>query len=332
MSRHIKMVLIVLAALAMSANLWAAGSREAGTIIAIDGSSTVFPITEAVAEEFQMESDARVTIGVSGSGGGFKKFARGEIAISNASRAIKPSEIEACAENGIEFIELPVAFDGIAVVVHPEADWVNSMTVKELKMLWEPAAQDKIMRWNQIRPEWPDEEIHLFGPGIDSGTYDYFTLAIVGEEHSSRGDFTSSEDDNVLVHGISSDKLALGFFGLAYYTENADKLKIVPISDEDDTNGAGAIVPTLETVADSTYQPLSRPLFLYVSTKAAEREEVKEFIEFYLAEGRELVQEVGYIPLPDKAYALVEQRFTSMRTGSVFSGSKVGVTIEELLQ
>jgi len=308
--------------------------REKETeLIAIDGSSTVFPITEAVAEEFQGQYKAQVTIGISGSGGGFKKFCKSETVITNASRPIKPSEVELCEENGVEYIELPVAYDGIAVVAHKQADWIDYMTVEELRRLWSPEAQEEITRWNQIRPDWPDEEIHLFGAGVDSGTYDYFTQAIVGEEHSSRGDFTSSEDDNVLVQGIASDTQALGFFGLAYYVENMDKLKIIPIDDDNEDNGSEPIAPSLETVADGTYQPLSRPLFIYVNTEAAERKAVQDFISFYLAEGGPLVMEVGYIPLPDRDYELVKQRFDKRIVGSIFGGrgSQVGVTIEELL-
>ncbi len=302
-------------------------------IIAIDGSSTVFPITEAVSEMFQKSNKARVTIGVSGTGGGFKKFCKGETAISDASRPIKPSEVEMCKQSNIEYIELPVAYDGIAVVVHKDANWVDKMTVKELQKLWAPEAQGKITRWNQVRTGWPDKEIHLFGPGVDSGTYDYFTEAIVGKEHSSRGDLTSSEDDNVLVNGIANDPNALGFFGYAYYYENKDKLKVVPIDDEDDKNGAGAIGPSFETVANGTYQPLSRPLFIYVNLKASERKEVQDFIAYYLGEGRQYVKEVGYIQLPEKATAMVQKRFEQRIKGSVFGGegAKVGVTIEELL-
>ena len=207
--------------------------------ISIDGSSTVFPISEAVAEEFQKTNAARVTVASSGTGGGFKKLCAKEIAIAGASRPIKPTEVEACKANGVEYIELPVAYDGIAIVVNPENNWVDKMTVAELKKLWEPEAQGKVKTWADVRKGWPKTEIHLFGAGVDSGTYDYFTKAIVGEEHKSRGDYTSSEDDNVLVKGISTDKLALGFFGFAYYHENKDKLKIVPIDDGDDDNGDG---------------------------------------------------------------------------------------------
>jgi len=309
------------------------GGGQEGGIIRIDGSSTVFPITEAVAEEFQKENPARVTIGVSGTGGGFKKFCSGETAITGASRPIKPTEIELCGGHGVDYIELPVAYDGIAVVVHPDNDWVDHLTVEELKVLWQPEAQTKVVRWSQVRQGWPDEEIHLFGPGVDSGTFDYFTKAIVGEEHASRGDFTSSEDDNVLVQGISTDGLALGFFGYAYYAENSGKLRLMPVDDGDEGNGAGPIAASPTTVADGTYQPLSRPIFIYVDKGAAERAEVQAFVDFYLRNATVLVEEVGYIALPKRAYDLVSERFTNRVTGSLFagSGSKVGVTVEDLL-
>jgi phosphate transport system substrate-binding protein len=304
-----------------------------GGTISIDGSSTVFPITEAVAEEYQQGRKTRVTIGVSGTGGGMKKLCAGEVVIAGASRPIKPSEVELCGTNGIQLIELPVAYDGIAVVVNPQNDWASSMTVAELKALWAPEAQATITKWSQVRPGWPDQEIHLFGAGVDSGTYDYFTAAIVGTEHSSRGDFTSSEDDNVLVQGISTDKLALGFFGLAYYEENQDKLKVLGVDDGDAANGDGPILPSAATVSDGTYQPLSRPIFLYVDAKAASRPEVQEFIHFYLEQGRPLVAEVGYIPLSDAAYGMVKQRFDTGKTGSLFEGhgSTIGATVEALL-
>ncbi len=308
------------------------GSGGSGSIISIDGSSTVFPITEAVAEEFQATSKARVTIGVSGTGGGFKKFCGGETAISGASRPIKPSEVEMCKAKGIEYIELPVAYDGLAVVTHAGNTWVDHMTVAELKTLWQPEAQGQIKKWSQIREGWPDKEIHLFGPGVDSGTYDYFTKAINGEEHASRGDYTSSEDDNVLVQGISTDELALGFFGFAYYEANQKKLKLIPIDDGDETNGAGAIAPSVASVADGTYQPLSRPIFIYVSKAATDRPEVNAFVKFYIENAATLSAEVGYIPFPVDTYGLVEKRYEARTVGSVFSeGSKVGVTVKELL-
>jgi phosphate transport system substrate-binding protein len=241
---------------------------SSASVIRIDGSSTVYPITEAAAEEFQKQNPAKVTIGVSGTGGGFKKFCAGEIAIAGASRPIKETEEQACAAAKIDFVELPVAYDGLAVVVHPKNSWAKSLTVAELKKIWEPTAQQHVMTWSQVRAGWPDRPLQLFGPGVDSGTYDYFTKAIVGTEHKSRGDYTSSEDDNVLVQGVSRDEGGLGFFGLAYYEGNADKLKLVPIDDGIAENGRGPVQPSTQTVSDGTYQPLSRPVFLYIAKSA----------------------------------------------------------------
>lgn len=302
----------------------------AENIVAIDGSSTVYPITEAVAEEFQkVHRDIKVTVGISGTGGGFKRFVRGETDINNASRPIKASEIEACQQNGIEFIELPVAFDAIAVVVNARNTWVDYLTVEELRKIWEPEAQGKQLRWSDIRPGWPDKPITLFGPGVDSGTFEYFTEAIVGEAGKSRGDYVASEDDNVLVQGVSQDEYALGYFGLAYYLENQDILKAVPID-----NGNGPCAPTPENVENGMYQPLSRPLFIYVNRKSADREEVEKFVTFYLENAADLVKEVGYVPLPRKAYELALERFKKRIPGSVFGGhgATVGVSIEEILQ
>jgi phosphate transport system substrate-binding protein len=310
-------------------------AEAARKLVKIDGSSTVFPVTEAVAEEFQAQTKGiMVTVGISGTGGGFKKFCRGETDISDASRPIKPTEVELCRKNGIEYIELPVAYDGLAVMVNPRNNWVDHLTVKELKKIWEPGAQGKITRWNQIRPGWPDREIHLFGPGVDSGTFDYFTKAVTGKEGASRGDFTASEDDNVLVQGISTDPYALGFFGLAYYENNRDKLKLVPIDDGKDENGRGPIAPSLKTVNNGTYQPLSRPIFIYVSKKSAEKAEIDNFVRFYLNNAVELTQEVGYIPLPDEAYRLGLKKFDNRTVGTVFGGkgSKTGVKTEDLLR
>lgn len=304
-------------------------------VVKIDGSSTVFPITEAVAEDFQAQNrKVRVTIGVSGTGGGFKKFCKGEIDIADASRPIKPSEVKQCAWNKVEYIELPVAYDGIAVVINPKNTWVDTLTVKELKKIWEPEAQRKITLWNQIRPHWPAKEIHLYGPGIDSGTFDYFTEAIVGEGGASRGDFTASEDDNVLVQGISTDLNALGFFGVAYYEYNKDRLNLVPIDDERDGNGKGPILPKYDNILKGSYQPLARPIFIYVSKKSADRPEIQKFIEFYMKQGGELSKEVGYIALPDRAYGLAHKRFQKRMTGSIFGGkgAQIGVKVEDLLE
>jgi phosphate transport system substrate-binding protein len=303
-------------------------------IITVDGSSTVFPVTEAVAEEFQRANQGmRVTVGISGTGGGFQKFCRNEIDISDASRPIKPTEIDACRQASVEYIEIPVAYDGLAVVVNPKNTWTTAMTVAELKTLWEPAAQGRILRWNQIRPDWPDREIHLFGAGVDSGTFDYFTEAIVGKEGQSRGDYTSSEDDNVIVQGVGGDEFALGFFGYAYYEENKDKLKIVGIDDGDDANGKGPILPSPETVKNGTYRPLSRPIFIYPKVKSLERPEVKSFVDFYLSKGPPLVREVGYIPLTDREYDLVRARLAARKTGSMYEGtdSHSQVTLEQRL-
>jgi phosphate transport system substrate-binding protein len=302
-------------------------------VIMIDGSSTVFPITEAVAEEFRAVNPARVSISVSGTGGGFKRFCSGETAITGASRPIKPVEMTACQQQGVEYVELPIGFDGISVVVHPSNDWAAAMTVAELDALWRPAAQRQVRRWSQLRVGWPDQEIHLFGPGVDSGTYDYFTLAIVGTEHASRGDFTSSEDDNLLVQGVSRDPLALGFFGYSYYAANRERLRLVAIDDQRADNGDGAILPSPETVRNGSYAPLSRPVFLYVSKLAAARPEVETFVRFYLEQARRLVAEVGYIALPEPLYRLATRRFAARQAGSIFggSGSRVGVTVESLL-
>jgi len=318
------------AALALAQGL--ATPAMAQQTIEIDGSSTVFPITEAMAEEFQNESGGkyRVTVGISGTGGGFKKFCRGETHISDASRPIREIEREACKEAGIEFIELPVALDAMAVMVNPGNDWVDHLTVDELKKVWEPAAQGVVDNWNQVREGFPDRPLKLYGAGVDSGTYDYFTEAIVGEEHSSRGDFTASEDDNMLVQGIASDPDALGFFGYAYYQENTDKLKAVPIS----WKGSDPVMPSFESAMDGSYQPLSRPIFIYVNKQAADEiPAVAEFVEFYLdpENANVLVAEVGYVPLPAEVYEKALENFKERETGTAFKGSEVGVSVADLL-
>ncbi len=302
---------------------------HAGDIISIDGSSTVYPITEAVAEEFgALHRSARVTVGVSGSGGGFKKFCRGETDISDASRPIKKKEIDLCKKNGVEFIELPIAYDGLAVVIHPKNNWAETITVAELKTLWEPKAQGKITKWSQVRSGWPNKKIKLFGPGVDSGTFDYFTEAIVGKAQASRGDFTSSEDDNVLVLGVASDKYALGFFGLAYYEENRDKLKVVGID-----NGSAIVKPSPKTVENGTYTPLSRPLFIYVRKDSVKRPEVNDFIEFYLKEGPALAREVGYISLPSDIMSIVTEKYKKEIVKSIYAGKpSVGKSLTYLLK
>ncbi len=294
--------------------------------VSIDGSSTVFPITEAVAEEFgKVQPRVRVTVGISGTGGGFKKYAIGETDISDASRSIKQSEIDKATENNIEFIELPIAFDGLSVVVSKENDWVDYLTVEELHRIWMP--ESIVKTWKDIRSDWPVKTIKLYGPGTDSGTFDYFTEAINGKSQYCRSDFSKSEDDNVLVQGVAGDKYSLGFFGYAYYKENTDKLKIVPID-----NGNGAVEPNEITINNGTYQPLSRPIFIYVNPDSAKKPHVDAFVRFYLEKAPELVSEVGYVPLPDQVYQLNLKRYTTSVTGSVFSGrNTIGLKIEDLL-
>ena len=299
-------------------------------VIRIDGSSTVFPIAEAVAEEFQtaQRGSIRVTVGLSGTGGGFKKLCRGDIDISNASRPILAEEMEKCRAAGIQYIELPIAFDAITVVVNPQNNWVGTLRVADLKKIWEPAAQGRITRWNQVRPEWPDMPIMLFGPGADSGTFDYFTEAVCGKAKASRGDFTASEDDNVLVQGVEHNKNALGYFGFAYYISHQQRMRAISIEQK---NGA-AVAPSIATVTDGSYQPLARPLFIYINAAAVQRPEVRKFIEFYLAQGPALAAETGFVPLPAEASLTALRHFNAGRLGTVFGGvPEVGVTIEDLL-
>ncbi len=300
----------------------------ADKIIKIDGSSTVYPITEAVAEEFQKETKIKVTVGESGTGGGFKKFCRGETDISDASRPILKKEMDACKEAGIQYIELPVAYDGLTVVVNTKNDWVKSITVDELKKIW--SSGSSVKKWNQVNPAYPDKPLALFGPGTASGTFDYFTEAINGKAKSSRSDYTPSEDDNVLVQGVSSNQNAMGYFGLAYYEENKDKLRALPIVAK---AGAPGVLPSVETVKDGSYQPLSRPLFIYVNaTSAAFKPEVKAFINFYLKHAPELVKEVKYVPLPDEDYVAVTEHFKALKAGTGFGGvPEVGIKIKDLL-
>jgi phosphate transport system substrate-binding protein len=300
-------------------------------VVKIDGSSTVFPITEGVAEDFQKakKGAVKVTVGVSGTGGGFKKFCRGETDISNASRPILQKEMDACKEAGVEYVELPVAFDALTVVINPKNAWLKQATVEELKKLWEPAAQGKITRWNQVNPAWPDAPVKLFGAGADSGTFDYFTEAIVGKSKSSRGDFTASEDDNVLVQGVAQDVNALGFFGYAYYAENQGRVKALPIVEK---AGKPAVLPSEATVLDGTYQPLSRPIFVYVNVKSLAKPEVKEFAEYMMKESAKIAKEVKYVPLPAKAYQIGLDHVAKVKKGTVFGGkNEVGVRIDDLL-
>ncbi|MDP1557969.1 MAG: PstS family phosphate ABC transporter substrate-binding protein [Nitrosomonas sp.] len=306
------------------------GIATASPIVKIDGSSTVYPITEAVAEDFQISKRGRirVTVGISGTGGGFRKFCRDEIDIVNASRPITQLEMDACKTAGVQYIEMPIAYDALTVVVNPRNTWSKNITIEELKKFWEPAAQGKINNWNQVNPAWPDNRIKLFGPGADSGTFEYFTEAVVGKSKSSRGDFTASEDDNILVQGVASDMYALGFFGFAYYIENQNKVSAVAID-----AGQGGVIPSVKTVADGTYQPLSRPIFIYINAKSTEKPEIMEFVNFYLNNAPALVTEVKYFPLPAEVYNLNREHLNKKKIGTVFSGEpEIGIKIDEILK
>lgn len=304
-------------------------AHSAVDIVKIDGSSTVYPITEAVAEEFQKQTGIKVTVGVSGTGGGFKKFCRGETVISDASRPIKQKEMKKCAEAGISFIEIPVAFDALTVVTNPGNDWAKEMTAEQLKKAWGPDAQGKVMDWNQVVEGAPSEPLKLYGPGADSGTFDYFTEAVIGKSGSIRGDFTASEDDNILVQGVSGDKGGLGYFGLAYYLENKDKLNAVAIKNKD----GKFVLPSEETVMDGSYNPLSRPLFIYLNaTKAAFDPNVKKFVEYYLKHAGKMSKEVGYIPLNADEYTAINEHYKALKTGSAFDGNaEIGLSVKEIL-
>jgi phosphate transport system substrate-binding protein len=320
----------LLSASLLFVTLASAGGAFAQATVKIDGSSTVYPITEAVAEEYQKakKNTVRVTVGISGTGGGFKKFCRGEIDISDASRPIVKKEMEACAAAGIKYVELPVAFDALTVVIHPSNTWAANLKPEQLKVIWEAGAQGKITNWKQVDPGFPDMALKLYGPGADSGTFEYFTEAINGKAKSSRGDYTASEDDNVLVQGVSRDKGGLGYFGYAYYIENAGKLKAAAI-----WNGKAFVAPSAEAVEAGTYQPLARPIFIYVNAKSLEKPEVKEFVEFYMMHGAKLTKEVKYVPLPAKIYEANIANVGKMKLGTVFGGvPEVGVKIDELVK
>lgn len=316
----------------MGGSLFASLSVFAATpTVTVDGSSTVFPVTEAVAEDFQKakKNTVHVTVGISGTGGGFKKFCRGETDISDASRPILKQEMEACKAAGVRYIELPVAFDALTVIVNPKNKFVDYLTVAELKTMWAPESQGKINNWKQIRSSFPDAPLKLSGAGSDSGTFDYFTEAIVGKAKSSRGDYQATEDDNVTVQFVSRDVNAMGYLGLAYYAENTGKLKAVPIKVDEKSP---AVLPSVKNTNNGTYQPLSRPIFIYVNAKSAEKPEVKEFIEYYLKHGGELSKEVGYVDLPAKAYKLARENFKNKKLGTGFGGiAEVGVSVEALL-
>ena len=298
-------------------------------IVKVDGSSTVYPITEAVAEEFQIATRIKVTVGVSGTGGGFKKFCRGETAVSNASRPIKLNEIKKCKDAGIKFIELPIAYDAISVVINKKNDWAKEMTRAELKKMWEPAAQGKITKWSQIRDGWPDKPLRLYGPGADSGTFDYFTEAVIEESKAIRGDFTASEDDNVLVKGVSGDKGGIAYFGLAYYEENKNLLKAVAIKNKK----GNFIIPELKTIMNGSYNPLSRPLFIYINAEKVNSDpKVKKFVEFYIKHAATLSEEVGYVPFSKEEYAAITNHYKTQQIGSAYKEPKIGLSVKQILE
>jgi phosphate transport system substrate-binding protein len=296
--------------------------------ILIDGSSTVFPITEAVAEEFnKVQRNVKVTVGIAGTGGGFQKFCAGETSISDASRPISAAEREACAAKGIEYIEVPVAYDALSVVVNPQNNWATCITIAELKKMWEPPAQGTITAWQQVKGDWPANPLKLFGPGTDSGTFDYFTERVNGKAQSSRGDYTASEDDNVLVTGVAGDRNAIGYFGLAYYLENSGKIKALTV---DGGNGS-CVAPSAQTVENGTY-PLSRPLFIYVKKTDVQKPEVRAFVDFYVKNAAKLSADVGYVKFPDNVYTLIQARWTNQKVGSMYAaGATASSPIAQLL-
>ena len=329
----------LLAALALAGLGIGCGKADAPRpTVVVDGSSTVFPISDALAAQFQraqpVKVDVKVPVGVSGTRGGFRKFCAGKADINGASRPITSDEVELCAKGGVEYIELPIAYDALAVVVNAKNSWAASITTAELKKIWEPAAQGKILKWSQVREGWPDKELHLFGAGFDSGTYDYFTHAIVGQEHSSRQDFTASEDDDELLQKLEADEVALGFFGYAYLQKSEGRLKALAIDDGNPGNGAGPIAPSPDAVRDGTYQPLSRPLLIYVAKSALQRREVMLFVDYYLAKGAKHAERVGYVALPERAYVWAQKRAAARTTGSILGaeGSLVGMSIDQLLR
>ncbi len=326
----------MLISLLMLANLNVASAQT--QVVKVDGSSTVFPITEAVAEEFQTakRGSVNVTVGVSGTGGGFKKFCRGETDVQNASRPIqtsadkaKPGEMETCKAANIKYFELPIAFDAIAIVVNKGNGWLNDISVEDLKKIWAPEAQTKVMKWKDVNPQWPDQPIKLYGAGADSGTFDYFTEAIVGKAKSSRGDYSASEDDNVIVKGISGDKGALGYLPYSYYEQNKQNLKLVGVTDK----GKKPVAPSRQTVESGAYAPLSRPVFIYVNEASFKKPAVKDFVEFYVQNAARLVDEVKYIPLPAEAYKVNTEHLGKGKLGTAFAGhSAVGMKIQDLMK
>jgi phosphate transport system substrate-binding protein len=320
-----------LAALIPTLPLLSCGSDDASAAgslsgsVQIDGSSTVSPISEAVAEEFgKVQTAVKVTVGISGTGGGFKRFALGETDINDASRPIKEAEATTAKAKGIDYIELPIAYDGIAIVTHKDNDFLQHITVEQLRQIWQPGSTVKT--WSDVDPAWPKREIKLYGAGTDSGTFDYFTDAINGKEKACRSDYTASEDDNQLVLGVAGDRDSLGFFGIAYYVENKQRLKLIPVD-----SGAGPIAPSEQTINDGTYKPLSRPLFIYVRPDALQKNPaVAAFVEFYLQHAPALAREVGYVALPDEIQKLTMQRLKSKQTGTMFTEKREMTLLERM--
>lgn len=315
-----------------SPNVTEVSNSEKISGIKIDGSSTVYPITEAIANQLQQTKQqykGQVAVNFSGTSGGFKKFCANQIDVSNASRPILTAEIEACSKNGVKFIELPVAYDALTIAVHKDNTWAKDITVAELKKIWEPSAQGKITRWNQVRAAWPDQPLNLYGAGNQSGTFDYFTEAVVGKSRSSRTDYTASEDDTTLVRGVAKDRNALGYFGLAYYQDNTNQLTALAVD-----NGQGAVLPSVDTVKDAKYQPLSRPLFIYVNAQSVQNKpELREFIDYYLRYAQFTATSVGYVPLPSEVYELAKARLKTGKSGTLFAGrEQINLTISELLR
>ncbi|MBX2989386.1 MAG: PstS family phosphate ABC transporter substrate-binding protein [Bdellovibrionaceae bacterium] len=315
-------------------SLFMSFNLHAQSTIKIDGSSTVFPITEAMAEEFQTSKKGavRVTVGISGTGGGFKKFCRGETDVQDASRPISLSEMESCRKAGVKYVELPIAYDAIVVAVNLKNDWMTEAAVPDLKKMWSPEAQGKVTQWDQVNAQWPKEKLKLFGAGSDSGTFDFFTEAIVGKAKSSRGDYTASEDDNTLVMGVANDRFALGYLPLAYYEANKAKLRALPVKNAEASAKVKSVLPSRETVENATYY-LARPIFIYVSEASLKKPEVREFTEFYLKNAAEIVPSVKYVALPAKAYTMSLEHAKKNRVGSIFGGKEpIGMKIEDLLK
>ena len=307
----------------------AGGPDRVNAVITADGSSTVYPLTEAVAEDFQREyPDARVTIGVAGTGGGLRRFCRGDLDLANASRPISRQEAAACAASGVRFLEIPIAYDGIVIAVHPSNTWVESLSVADLRRLWRHEAEGRLLRWSDLRPGFPDREVHLFGAGADSGTFDYFTGVVTGAPRDSRGDYTSSEDDNTLVQGVAGDAYALGYFGYAYYEAHRDYVRAVPIRASE---GTPAVAPTPATIRSGAYRPLSRPVFVYVNVARLERPHLRALVEYYVTHAAELAGDVGYVALDARVQAIVKARVAQRVTGSLFLSSSPSVTLAERL-